>query len=189
MQRHMWLSAARVAGSSNVDADLESRVFNDRTEWMLQKRRFKDITNVFGVQDVDLFASRLNAQLWTFVSWRPDPEASQVDAFTITWTDKLFYLFPPFSLEGTLSAETGGRWRQSDHGDTTVADPAMVFQAPGDVDSTSCTTSSSTHAAVAARNGQSSLPIQFVAGSLQVISESITHQGVSGKVAQLILVS
>ena len=100
MQRHIWLSAAHVAGSSNVDADFESRVFNDRTEWMLHNRVFKDITNMFGVPDVDLFASRLNAQLQTFVSWRPDPEASHVDAFTLAWTDKLFYLFPPFSLVG-----------------------------------------------------------------------------------------
>ena len=37
----------------------------------------------FGGCDVDLFASRVSAQLNSYVSWRPDPDAMDVDAFTL----------------------------------------------------------------------------------------------------------
>ena len=135
MQRHIWLSAAHVRGSSSVDTDLESRGFNESTEWILQKRIFKDIANVFGCRPVCI-QTQCTA-LDFFVSWRPDPEASHVDAFIFTWTDKTVLSSFPVQFVGTVSAETGGRWRRSNHGDTTnVADPAMVSQTPGDVDGT-----------------------------------------------------
>ena len=35
----------------------------------------------FGGCDIDLFASRGNAQLKSYVSWRPNPDAMDVDAF------------------------------------------------------------------------------------------------------------
>ena len=47
---------------------------------------------------IDLFASRINKQLEQYVSYRPDPHAAGVDAFTLTWTKLTFYAFPPFSL-------------------------------------------------------------------------------------------
>ena len=47
---------------------------------------------------VDLFASRLNSKLDKYISLRPDPNALAVDAFSYNWTDKLFYINPPFSL-------------------------------------------------------------------------------------------
>ena len=48
--------------------------------------------------DVDLFASRVNAQLKSYVSWRPDPDAMAVDAFTLDWSKFRAFCFPPFSL-------------------------------------------------------------------------------------------
>ena len=86
LDRQIWLSAARVAGTINIEADHESRVFSDRIEWMLDTHVLRKITQALGVPDIDLFASRLNAQLKTFASWKSDPEASYVDAFTLTWT-------------------------------------------------------------------------------------------------------
>ena len=44
-----------------------------------------------------LFASRLNKQLPVFCSFRPDPEASFINAFTISWANKKLYCFPPSS--------------------------------------------------------------------------------------------
>ena len=32
------------------------------------------------------------------MSWRPDPEAKFVDAFSLSWSQERFYAFPPFSL-------------------------------------------------------------------------------------------
>ncbi|PFX12244.1 hypothetical protein AWC38_SpisGene23830 [Stylophora pistillata] len=48
--------------------------------------------------DIDLFAFRLNAKLDQFLSWHPEPGASAVDAFSISWSNQRFYAFPPFSL-------------------------------------------------------------------------------------------
>ena len=50
-----------------------------------------------GIQRSTCFASRLNAKVKKFVSWRPDPEACAVDAFTFDWGTQLNYAFPPFS--------------------------------------------------------------------------------------------
>ena len=52
----------------------------------------------FGGCDADLFASRVNAQFKSYVSWRPDPDAMDVDAFTLNWSNFRAFLFPPFSL-------------------------------------------------------------------------------------------
>ena len=95
-----WLSATHLPGCENVEADAESRIFNDRTEWMLDPQVFKGITQKFGNPEIDLFASRLNKQCAKYASWRPDPEASFVDAFSVQWNNLFFYAFPPFSLIG-----------------------------------------------------------------------------------------
>ena len=47
--------------------------------------------------EIDLFASRLNKQIGKYVSFKPDPEAFEVDTFSILWTNLKFYAFPPFS--------------------------------------------------------------------------------------------
>lgn len=95
-----WLSATHLPECENVDADAESRIFNDRTEWMLDPQVFKGITQKFGNPEIDLFASRLNKQCAKYASWRPDPEALFVDAFSVKWNNLFFYAFPPFSLIG-----------------------------------------------------------------------------------------
>ena len=45
----------------------------------------------------DLFPSRLNRHSPIYWSFKPDPHASYIDAFTLSWSDKHFYCFPPFS--------------------------------------------------------------------------------------------
>lgn len=52
--------------------------------------------------DIDLFASRLNKQLNKFVSWNYNPEAYQVDAFSVSWSKFCPYIFPPFKLIGRV---------------------------------------------------------------------------------------
>ena len=49
------------------------------------------------IPQIDLFASRINKQFAQYVSYRPDPFASYIHAFTITLADKQFYCFPPIS--------------------------------------------------------------------------------------------
>ena len=98
-ERNIWLSACHIAGVLNVEADEASRCFNDRTEWMLDKDVFRQLTNLLDRPDIDLFASRLNRQLDRYVSWKPDPEAEAVDAFMADWSMYDYaYAFPPFSI-------------------------------------------------------------------------------------------
>lgn len=94
-----WLTAAHIPGSSNVIADGESRHFHSQdTEWMLNSELLTRALRTLNFQpEIDLFASRLNKQLPVFCSFRPDPEASFINAFTISWANKKLYCFPPFS--------------------------------------------------------------------------------------------
>ena len=54
------VTARRLPGVLNVEADAASREFNMRTEWMLRKDVFWDIAHYFYVPEVDLFASRFS---------------------------------------------------------------------------------------------------------------------------------
>lgn len=99
-KQNVWLTASHIAGTENTIADAESRKFNYQVEWQLNKDIFCDICELWGEPQIDLFASRLNSQLKRFCSWKPDPDASFIDAFSIDWSDFKCYLFPPFSLLG-----------------------------------------------------------------------------------------
>ena len=93
-----WVTATHIPGILNVEADQESREQATRTEWMLNKKDFQQIIQTLEFNPtIDLFASRLNTQLTSFVSYRPDPNSQAVNAFTIEWGDKAFYAFPPFA--------------------------------------------------------------------------------------------
>ncbi len=98
ISKGIWLTPAHIPGVDNVEADLASRVFNDKTEWQLDKSIFAHLVSVFGKPDIDMFASLLNYQIKSFVSWAPDSEAVAADAFTLNWDNKFMYIFPPFSI-------------------------------------------------------------------------------------------
>ena len=100
VERNIWISASHLPGCENTEADRESRQFNDRTEWQLKSDIYHSITKQFGQPSIDLFASRLNKQCPVYASWRPDPDALFVDAFSANWNNYFFYAFPPFSLIG-----------------------------------------------------------------------------------------
>ena len=98
--RDIWLSVAHIPGVENDLADYKSRNFSDNLEWELKQELFDTIVRVFGQPEIDLFATRLNCKVEKYVSWQPDPHAFAVDAFTLKWTDKFVYAFPPFSCVG-----------------------------------------------------------------------------------------
>lgn len=95
--RNLWLFASYVNSKNNI-ADFDSRIVNPDTEWELSDKAFKTVVLHFGMPQIDLFASRCNAKCDRFISWKPDPDAVAVDAFTVNWGNQYFYLFPPFSL-------------------------------------------------------------------------------------------
>lgn len=100
LSRGINLSAEFIKGIENVEADKESRIKKLDTEWMLKPLIFKLLCDRFYTPEIDLFASRLNAQIPTYVSWKPDPMAAYTNAFTINWSKKISYAFPPFSIIG-----------------------------------------------------------------------------------------
>ena len=86
-----------------MEADVESRKTEMRTEWKLNVDVFNNVMTHFQFHPkIDLFASRINTQLETFISYRPDPEAAVIDAFSVTWENLDFYCFPPFSCLGKV---------------------------------------------------------------------------------------
>ncbi len=103
IERQIWISAADIPGRDNFVADFESRRNEKASEWMLDKCCLtKALIELDFVPDIDLFASRINKQFAKYVSYRPDPQASSVDAFTLSWRSLMFYAFPPFSLLGNV---------------------------------------------------------------------------------------
>lgn len=101
MATHNWISATHCPGVFNRKADNASRLFNDSTEWMLDRDTFNYICQTLGYPDIDLFASRLNFMLKPYCVWQPDPGAVVIDCFTFDWNDyNLPYAFPPFRIIG-----------------------------------------------------------------------------------------
>lgn len=97
--RSVWISAEHLPGANNCLADKYSRIFDDNTEWTISFSLYKDITVQLAFDPtIDLFASRLNAKCSRYVSWKPDPGAEFIDAFSSSWSSFKFYAFPPFSL-------------------------------------------------------------------------------------------
>ncbi|CAC5401723.1 unnamed protein product [Mytilus coruscus] len=102
LDRDIFLTAQHIPGKSNLQADKLSRNFSDNHEWKLSEPIFSRICSQLFTPNVDLFASRHNAQVDKFVSWIYDPEAMSTDAFTLSWTNFEPYIFPPFSLIGRV---------------------------------------------------------------------------------------
>ena len=85
--RHIWLTVRHIPGEINVIADKASRVFDDSTEWKLDVDVFKMITHALRTPSIDMFASQLNYQLTSYVSWGPEPHALAIDAFLYSGLD------------------------------------------------------------------------------------------------------
>lgn len=75
---------------------------------------------------IDLFASRLNRQFPIYCSFKPDPDASYIDAFTLSWSDKNFYCFPPFSCVLQSASKNHPGQSNRDNGCSNVANTIMV---------------------------------------------------------------
>ena len=64
MQHRCWLTSSYIEESANTEANMLSRVFNDRTEWQLDPEVFLSVCQALQLHhEIDLFASRINIQL------------------------------------------------------------------------------------------------------------------------------
>ena len=114
------LETRYLPGQNNVLADLLSR--RDQaiaTEWTLHRQVAKALLSSWGSPSIDLFTSRLNAQLPVYCSLVPDDQAALEDAFRHPWDNLDVYAFPPFSLLGKVLS----RVRQSRNCSITLVAP------------------------------------------------------------------
>lgn len=73
---------------------------------MLEKSIAEQILSLWDRLQIDMFASRLNKQLDRFESWKADPEAEFIDAFTCTLNWKnMFLCFSPFQYDIKANGE------------------------------------------------------------------------------------
>ena len=86
-----------IPSEANADADRLSRSF-DRHDWQLRPAVFQSLCGRWGTPRVDAFATRVNAQLPTFYSRRPEPGAAAVDGLAQSWVDDDVYANPPWPL-------------------------------------------------------------------------------------------
>ena len=77
----MWASAARIPGTKNNEASRFSRNFNEAIA-------FQKISCMFGNPILALFISRINQQIDRYISWKADPKAIVIDAFSIKWNTR-----------------------------------------------------------------------------------------------------
>ena len=62
-KNQLWLSAAHIPGTVNIEADKQSRVLEDAIEWKLNPALFQKIAEKFGKPDIYLFATRINKHI------------------------------------------------------------------------------------------------------------------------------
>ena len=99
----IWITCTYIPGKCNVEADTESRRDYRDGNWMLNKKLFKNVCARLTFQpDIDCFANRINAQLPRYISYKPDPDAFLINAFSHNWSKFKGYMFPPFSLVGRV---------------------------------------------------------------------------------------
>lgn len=85
LERNILVQAEYLLGLHNVEADWHSRHLSDGRDWRLDPAVFSALSTLWGPFQVDLFASRTNAQLLRCFSWHPDPGPERVDTFLQTW--------------------------------------------------------------------------------------------------------
>lgn len=56
ISKDIWLSACHLPGVLNVEADRQSRLNHDNTEWQLNPLVFQELVLLWGPPTIDLFA-------------------------------------------------------------------------------------------------------------------------------------
>ena len=100
---------------------------------MLDRNLAECVLSIWATPLIDMFASRVNKQLKRFVSWKNDPDAEAIDAFSMTWTYLYFYAFSPFSLIPRLLFKLQEEKGVFFFGSSCVAHTSMVPGGHGDV--------------------------------------------------------
>ncbi len=95
--KFLSLRTLYIPGYLNVGADVLSRQGPRPGEWMLHPEVVKQIWRMFYQAEMDLFATRVNAQCPLWFSLAP-PAPLGLDAMVQTWPRLRLYAFPPIAL-------------------------------------------------------------------------------------------
>jgi hypothetical protein len=93
IKRNIWLSVCHLPGKVNIEADRLSRSTNIDLEWKLNTKVFHEINSLYGPHDIDLFASRINHQLF---------DIYQILMLNLKWIHINDFAFPHFSIVGKV---------------------------------------------------------------------------------------
>ena len=191
MTQGVWLTITHIPGKLNKEADFGSRNFNDQTEWSLDLSTSELITKKLGQPEIDLFASYSNAKVACYYSWKPDPGAAHVDAFTVSWSGPLTYFFSTFQFARQMPAEDCHGSSRMYCSNSELANTTLLFQSHGNVGQS--TTSSSMSTTVTSASTRSSPSASTVSKAstvgMQIIRKSLESKDISGHSADIILAS
>ena len=191
LDRAVTLQAEYLPGVANSVADFHSRNHTDGSDWMLDASVFHHLQRLWPCQ-CDLFASRTNAQLESYVSWHPDPCAWHTNAFTLDWSELSGYAFPPSLLDWQVFVQDypTSHSVHSD-GDTALARstvvPSLVAMHSGHSTSPPIAPTSSNRP----RRGEPSAHVNGLpnSGRVEAVRTQLSGQGVSAMAADLLLAS
>ena len=81
IQHHIWLSAAHIAGSRNVETGFQFRSVDFSKEWKLDTQKLRRALPILQfTPSTDIFASRTKCQFPRYVADNPYPGCMAVDA-------------------------------------------------------------------------------------------------------------
>ena len=60
LENKLWISAAHIPGKNNIEADQQSRILPDATEWKLHPELFQKIVDKSGKPGINLFVSKID---------------------------------------------------------------------------------------------------------------------------------
>ena len=145
---------------------------------------------MWGPFDIDLFASRLNFKIPTYVSWKPDPYAKYVNALFMQWKKMLFLCFSPFQPDSNLSAEIRAGPSYGSNPIPFLADTTLVYNAPSPI-SRQPSVPASAEPSLNTTSQQRSTPSSQAAkvDGLQGLGKSLQQRNISEKAATIILQS
>ena len=185
---NIWISATHLPGIENTEADRESRIFNNNTEWTLSDKIFNKIIDILWKPQVDLFASRTNHKLSSYFAWRADPGAIGIDAFCHQWNFSFMYAFPPFSVITRYNTKNRGGQGQCAHDNTRLAYTALVPKnAAASGQGTSATAEQQNSGDIASRGLSAPSMEEIKTDGLPFVRRVLQEEGISVKTQDIIL--
>lgn len=93
-RRHIRIFPVFLPSAENLLADAASR-FQDLPDWHLHPDLFQRLVRLWGLPEIDLFATQQSTQLDRFFAWGQAQGAEAFDALAQHWEFSLAYAFPP----------------------------------------------------------------------------------------------